>query len=53
MSQGENVSPFLFAVLLNDLESFLRSNAQLHGVDCATNAASTCNMIYMYLTIFV
>ena len=49
--QWENLSPFLFAVFLNDLESFLSSNAELKGVACVTNAAS--NMIYMYLKIFV
>ena len=48
--QGKNLSPFLFAVFINDLESFLSSNAELQGVDCVTNAAS--NMIYMYLKIF-
>ena len=30
--QGENLSPFLFAVFLNDLESFLSSNQELYGV---------------------
>ena len=45
--QGENLSPFLFDVFLNDLESFLSSNAELQGVDFITNAAN--NMIYMYL----
>ena len=45
--QGENLSPFHFAVFLNDLESFLSSNAELQGVDFVTNAAN--NMIYMYL----
>ena len=49
--QGENISPFLFAVFLNDLESFLSSNPELQGVDCVTNAAN--NMIYMNLKIFV
>ena len=49
--QGENLSPFLFAVFLNDLESFLSSNPELQGVECVTNAAN--NMIYMYLKIFV
>ena len=41
---GVNLSPFLFAVFLNDFESFLSSNAKLQGVDCVTNAVS--NMIY-------
>ena len=49
--QGENLSSFLFAVFLNDLESFLSSNAELQGVACLTNAVS--NMIYMYLKLFV
>ena len=49
--QGENLSPFLFAVFLNDLESFLSSNPELQGVDCVTNAAN--NMINMSLKIFV
>ena len=49
--EGENLSPFLFAVFLNDLESFLSSNPELQGVECITNAAN--NMIYMYLKIFV
>ena len=48
---GENLSPFLFAVFLNDLESFLSSNPELQGVDCVTNAAN--HMIYMSLKIFV
>ena len=49
--QGENLSPFLFAVFLNDLELFLSNNGNLQGVDCTSNAAG--NMIYMYLKIFV
>ena len=51
MRLGENLSPFLFAVFLNDLESFLSSNPELQGFDCVTNAAN--NVIYMYLKIVV
>ena len=36
----DNLSPFLFAVFINDLESFLSGNQELQGVECVTNATS-------------
>ncbi|MCW4346970.1 MAG: reverse transcriptase domain-containing protein [Candidatus Thiodiazotropha endolucinida] len=35
--QGENLSPFLFSIYLNDLENFLRCN-KASGVDCEVKA---------------
>ena len=37
--QGENLSPFLFALYLNDLEQFLHENL-VNGLDTITNMCS-------------
>lgn len=47
--QGDNLSPFLFSIYLNDLEHFLRSNG-VNGIDCATDISE--NDIYIYIKLF-
>ena len=46
--QGENLSPFLFAIYLNDLESFLRTN-NVNGIDCTLRM----DEIFMFFKLFV
>ena len=49
--QGENLSPFLFCVFLNDLENFLSTCNEVDGVECSSkiNADSA----FIYLKLFV
>ena len=35
--QGENLSPLLFSIYLNDLEQFLRQSGNVNGVTCSSN----------------
>ena len=46
--QGENLSPFLFSIFLNDLEHYFNSE-QVPGIDCEINYEN----IYVFLKIFV
>lgn len=46
--QGENLSPFLFSVFLNDLESYLR-NKEISGITCDINN----DELRSYLQIFI
>ena len=46
--QGENLSPFLFSLYLNDLEYYLYSNSA-PGVKCETHDEN----IFIYLKIFI
>lgn len=46
--QGENLSPFLFSIYLNDLNHYLMSN-NVNGITCEVNS----NDIYMYLKILL
>ena len=46
--QGENLSPFLFAIFLNDLESYLNSNA-VPGLRCEYND----DELYIFLKLFI
>lgn len=46
--QGENLSPFLFAIYLNDLESHLRIN-NVNGIDCTLRT----DEIFMFFKLFV
>ncbi|MCG7879466.1 MAG: reverse transcriptase family protein [Candidatus Thiodiazotropha endolucinida] len=48
--QGENLSPFLFSIYLNDLENFLRCN-KASGVECEVNGEDT--LIYLKLLILL
>lgn len=46
--QGENLSPFLFTLYLNDLEAYL-NNKRVPGIICETNDEN----IYVFLKIFI
>ena len=49
--QGENLSPFLFAVYLNDLENFFLQN-DLHGrVECLSSNLD--DEVYVYFQLFI
>ena len=48
--QGENLSPFLFSIFLNDLETFLTSNGAL---GLPTISAKFENELNMYMNLFV
>lgn len=51
MRQGENLSPFLFSVYLNDLESFFFSANIDSGVECFSSDFD--DSVYIYLKLFV
>ena len=46
--QGENLSPFLFNLYLNDLEAYLHQN-KVPGITCETDSDD----LYIYLKIFI
>lgn len=46
--QGENLSPFLFSMYLNDLEHYLRTN-NVVGIDCTLHT----DELFMYFQLFV
>ena len=48
--QGENLSPFLFAIFLNDLESFFRDNA-ISGLQSVENLCE--EQLGCYIRLFV
>ena len=49
--QGENLSPFLFCVFLNDLEDFLGNNCIVNGVECNSHMVE--DIAFSYLKLFV
>lgn len=48
--QGENISPFLFIIFLNDLEEFFRSN-NVNGIQCSEHPMD--DSLVLYLKIFI
>ena len=46
--QGENLSPFLFSIYLNDLEQYLRTN-NVVGIDCTLQT----DELFMYFKLVV
>lgn len=46
--QGENLSPFLFSIYLNDLENYLRTN-YVPGIDCTLHS----DELFMFFKMFV
>ena len=49
--QGENLSPFLFSVFLNDLESFLTMN-NINGLQNISEMMENEVYIYIYIKLF-
>ena len=50
LRQGENLSPFLFSLYLNDIESFL-GNSNVKGAKCVTNELE--ERLNVYLKLFI
>ena len=49
--QGENLSPMLFAIYLNDLENFFCQSGIVNGVTCVSENVT--NDAYIFLKLFV
>ena len=49
--QGENLSPFLFSVFLNDIETYFSSSNAFNGIDCCSKQSE--NNIFIFLKLFV
>ena len=50
LRQGENLSPFLFSLYLNDLEQFLNSNG-VKGISCISDDLE--NDFNVYIKLFI
>ena len=51
LRQGENLSPFLFAIYLNDLENFFLQNGLHSGVECLSSNLD--DEVYIYFQLFI
>ena len=49
--QGENLSPFLVCVFLNDLEDFLSNSGIVNGVECISHMVE--DTAFSYFKLFV
>lgn len=49
--QGENLSPILFSLFLNDLEHYLMTN-NANGLDCKANTQNTYSFIKVFILLF-
>ena len=49
--QGENLSPLLLSIYLNDLEQFLSQSGDVNGVNCSSNNIE--ENAHVFLKLFV
>ena len=51
LREGENLSPFLFSVYLNDLEEFFFHNYPNGGIECLSSKFD--DTVYLYVKLFI